>query len=679
MDNALANPLLEDSNPLANTAANDLATDRPARLSSDMTYDQFLDWYDGSGIQNQYSTYRETKGWDEWTGDSAPPYERNEAGRYVNESGEELFYYTGPDYETEYKNGAGLNADADYMTMADIEAKYNEDTVLNKVFDSVEDYKAYIVERQDLIDQGVIMDKWEKENQLWNDPFFRRRDGRGGPNADAMSDILQAETERREGAERDAYAQLNDKYGVQTDIVDHNGNKLRWNGSGYSLIERYKEDDKWGNKLAWAAGGAMLTAALGPALTGALGSTAGSAAASAISNSAMQLMQDGKLSLQEAVMAGATAALGDVVANQLEGVLGTATETVWDDNTITNMSNVLVENGTFDTIQEAYQYVMENGPNAGASIADAIGNLTSLGTDIILGDDGPEYEVDYGGANPDETDITDETTQNADGTWNEDFGFETEIDMPTIDPVNPNTDGDGGGSDSADGSEGGSQGGDASTGTDDNGGAPDWVWDSERGVWTNSAGEYIEGPPNETGEMTDEEMNEAWETGDYSWGTYDPNDANVVGDGNEGGEGSEETGNDVVLPPIPDVGVDVGGGTTDGGGTSTGTGDGTSTDGTADQGNDVDLGPGDVTTGDGTDGEGESGDNGDGDGNDGEGQGDGGQGFGQGMLAGLASGGDRDRPTWGPLFPATPFRAKPKAKPSIGRRLFDELFRGNGL
>ena len=38
----LPNPLLEDSNPLANTAANDLATDRPARLSSDMTYDSFL-------------------------------------------------------------------------------------------------------------------------------------------------------------------------------------------------------------------------------------------------------------------------------------------------------------------------------------------------------------------------------------------------------------------------------------------------------------------------------------------------------------------------------------------------------------------------------------------------------------------------------------------------------------
>ena len=125
---------MQDS-PLSNTVASDLASDRPARLSSDMTYDEFLDWYEGSAMQNQFNTYREARGQGEWDPDSAAPYDRNEAGRYVNEDGEELFYYTGPDYETEYKNGAGLNADADYVTMAEIEAKYEEDTVLNKVFE----------------------------------------------------------------------------------------------------------------------------------------------------------------------------------------------------------------------------------------------------------------------------------------------------------------------------------------------------------------------------------------------------------------------------------------------------------------------------------------------------------------------------------------------------------------
>ena len=324
MDNALANPLTAEDSPLDNTAANDLATERPARLSSDMSYEEFLDWYEGSGIQNQYETYRETKGWDEWTGDAAPPYERNEAGRYVNENGEELFYYTGPDYETEYRNGAGLNADADYMTMADIEAKYNEDTVLNRVFDSVEQYTAYIRDRQDLIDQGVIMDKWEKENQLWNDPFFRRRDGRGGPNADAMADILKAETQRREQAEWDANAQLADKYGIEQTITDTNGNILVWNGSGYSLKERYKEDDKWGRNLSIMAGGAIISAALGPALAGQLGAAAGKAAASAISNMATQFIKNGEVDWESAILSAATAYGGAQLSESLagSGVLG---------------------------------------------------------------------------------------------------------------------------------------------------------------------------------------------------------------------------------------------------------------------------------------------------------------------------------------------------------------------
>ena len=318
MDNPLDNPLTAEGDPLANTVADDLASE-PPRLSSDMSYEEFLDWYEGSGMQSQYSSYRAAKGWDEWTGNAAPPYERNEAGRYVNENGEELFYYTGPDYETEYSNGAGLNADADYMTMADIEAKYNEDTVLSNVFDSVEDYKAYIIERQDLIDQGVIMDKWEKDNQLWNDPFFRRQDGRGGPNKDAMADILKAETQRREQAEVDAYAQLNDKYGVETTITDTNGNILVWNGSGYSLKERYKEDDKWGNKLAWAAAGYMLTAGLAPALAGSLGAAGGKAAASAISNLATQFMQNGEVDWESAILSAATSYGGAQLSDALAG------------------------------------------------------------------------------------------------------------------------------------------------------------------------------------------------------------------------------------------------------------------------------------------------------------------------------------------------------------------------
>ena len=128
----------------------------------------------------------EAKGWD-WDARVRPDYERNEAGRYVNESGEELYYWTGPDYDTEYKNKAGLNADADYMTMADIKAAYEEDKLLKQTFESWDQYQSYIVERQDLIDQGVIMDKWERDAQLWNENGGLP--GRG-PNSDALNAIL---------------------------------------------------------------------------------------------------------------------------------------------------------------------------------------------------------------------------------------------------------------------------------------------------------------------------------------------------------------------------------------------------------------------------------------------------------------------------------------------------------
>lgn len=410
--NAFANPLTEAPqeedlfvNEVAMNAAADSGTadlsaqasvesSRPDMLSADTTYEEFLAWFEGSGIKDameDYYSYR--PGLMNALDENTPGYERNEAGRYINENGEALFYFTGPDYNTEYKNGAGLNADADYLTGAEIKSAYDDDRVLQETFGSFDKYWSYINDRQNLIDSGQLFDRWSAVNQLWSDTFMRRRDGRGGPNGQYIADIITAERQRVEAEQRSLNEQLLQQYGIQTNITDTNGNQLRWNGSGYALIERYKEDDKWGRKLSFAAAGAILTAGLSPALTGLLGSTAGSAAASAISNSAMQLIQDGKLSLSEALMAGATAALGDVVAGQLEGLLGTATETVWDDVTINNMANVLVENGTFETIQEAYQYVMENGPNAGGSLVDLLGDITGIGADVLLGNgNNPEWQ-----------------------------------------------------------------------------------------------------------------------------------------------------------------------------------------------------------------------------------------------------------------------------------------------
>jgi len=334
---ALNNPLT-DSNDIDDPFANEVAANanadsginletqfpdgspRPERLTEDTTYEEFLQWFEGSAIEDAMEDYYSHRSGEmNALNENSPGYERNEAGRYVNENGEDLFYYTGPDYEDEMKNGAGLNATADYVTMADIEAKYNGDDVLKRTFGSVEKYKSYIMDRQDLIDQGVIMDKWEKSNQLWHDTFMRRRDGRGGPNAQYIADIITAERQRVESAEQAAMQGLADSYGIETNITDTNGNQLRWNGSGYSLIERYKEDDKWGRKLSFAAAGYILTAGLAPVLSGSLGAAGGKAAASAISNLASGYMQSGELDWGSALMSAVTAYGGQALTDSLSG------------------------------------------------------------------------------------------------------------------------------------------------------------------------------------------------------------------------------------------------------------------------------------------------------------------------------------------------------------------------
>jgi hypothetical protein len=280
---------------------------RPQRLTEDTTYEEFLEWFEGSSLQASmegYYSYRPTEM--NALSVNSPGYERNEAGRYVNENGEELFYYTGPDYDTEYKNGAGLNADAGYMTMADIEAKYNADDVLQRTFGSIDQYRSYISDRQNLIDQGVIMDKWESSNQLWHDTYMRRLDGRGGPNGQYIANILEAERRRVEEAELAAIAGLAEQYGIETNITDTNGNQLRWNGSGYSLIERYKEDDNWGRTIAGAGAGLIVGGALAPYL----GSLAGAAPAAGAAGPSAPL-------LSSAVVNGIAAGAGSAASQGL--------------------------------------------------------------------------------------------------------------------------------------------------------------------------------------------------------------------------------------------------------------------------------------------------------------------------------------------------------------------------
>ena len=174
------------------------------------TYEEFVEWFksdSGNNLRNQMMSYYEARGMT-YEERPSPGYDRNENGRYVNSQGEELFYYTGPDYSNEHPNRAGLNADADYMTLSDIKSAFEQDRVLQQTFGSWDNYSSYIAERQNLVDTGQILDRWEQDSQLWDEQFLRALSNRGGPNAQQISTVIQAEMNRRNNVEA----------GVQTDL-----------------------------------------------------------------------------------------------------------------------------------------------------------------------------------------------------------------------------------------------------------------------------------------------------------------------------------------------------------------------------------------------------------------------------------------------------------------------------
>jgi len=481
---SLSNPLTENSDdPFANEVEANANADsginlethfpdgspRPERLTEETTYEEFLEWFEGSAMQGQmenyYSHRPETMN---ALSENSPGYERNEAGRYVNDKGEALYYFTGPDYDNEKRNGAGLNADADYLTAYDIKAEYEKDRVLQETFGDWGTYWSYINDRQNLIDSGQLLDKWDRSNQLWHDTFMRTRDGRGGPNAQYMADILEAERRRVEDAEVSLNAQLAEQYGIAPTMTDTNGNILRWNGSGYSLIERYKEDDKWGRQLTFAAAGMILSAGLAPMLTGALGAAGGKAAASAITDMAMQYMQNGDIDFKSALTAAALAYGGE----SMKGMVGDWADTSFEmtDQKRQIMGEILLEDGMFDNIQDALAHVdqmfLEGG--SGDSLID---QLIDMGVDVgkeYMGGDDPSWQPN------------DASTQGS-GGWVQDpetgeWGYDpSAVQVQYPDYTNPDeadTSGGGGGGGSTDGGIEGDTGGDTGGDADGGGGDP---------------------------------------------------------------------------------------------------------------------------------------------------------------------------------------------------------------
>ena len=180
------------------------------------------------------------------------------------------------------------------MTLSDIKSAFEQDRVLQQTFGSWDNYSSYIAERQNLVDTGQILDRWEQDSQLWDEQFLRALGNRGGPNAQQISSVIQDEMNRRNNVEAGVQTDLNNQYGIQSTIIDTNGNELAWNGSGYSLIER--PDDNLGRTLAITIAATALAGPLAQGIVNlgvaqgiAISNTVAAGMAGGIINSATQL------------------------------------------------------------------------------------------------------------------------------------------------------------------------------------------------------------------------------------------------------------------------------------------------------------------------------------------------------------------------------------------------------
>ena len=493
------------------------------------------------------------------------------------------------------------------------------------------------------------------------------------------------------------YMALLEETGIPTQYVNDDGDVFNFNGTTY--VKDYKTDDDIGVDVINSAFlGVIGSVVAGPLIAGALtGAGMGAAAAKAASSAIMSLTQDalttGDLSFKDALLSAGTAYLGESFTGSFEdslvdavdkseqirdGLLGKFAEAGVDPNSAAGAE-------LFDNLMNQYE-TLDTAKQVGGTVSDIVSSVWDAYKES------PDYDVDYGGADPENTDIINNGTQNENDEFEEDFGVDTDIDMPTITPIDEDVDGGGGGG----GDTGGDAGGDATSG-DVTGG------DTGGDVVSETQGQYevIGRNPDGTVIVRDNIDGDVWILeGDWEEGDFVDEEQMVDatrGDGDIDSGTVDDTvtdDDDLITNSQIDILIDRGmtqeqaeanqesainqGADANGDGMVTDEewaehtgGDGDSTtigdDNTStDTGGDITGGDGgDSTTpgGDGVDGDGVDGVGIDGDGTGGEGDGDGdGDGNGDGDGVGLLAGGGGDyTPEWGELFQyttITPYQAK---------------------
>jgi hypothetical protein len=469
------------------------------------------------------------------------------------------------------------------------------------------------------------------------------------------------------------YMALLEETGIPTQYINDDGDVFNFNGTTY--VKDYKTDDSIGVDVINSAFlGIIGSVVAGPLVAGALAGTGMSAAAAKAASSAiMSLAQDamttGDLSFGDALLSAGMAYGGDKLVEAIKGggVIDAVGQAEGGDLKAIVDGYAATGKYSQETLDKMYE-IAQGAAEEGGNMTDALGTLGDLVG--AVGDaylDNDDYNVDYGGADPDNTDIINNGTQNEDDEFEEDFGVDTNIDMPTITPNVEDVEV-GGGGDVTDGdvtngdvTNGDVTGGDVTGGDTTTQGQYEVVGQREDGKWI----------------VKDNVDGDVWVVdGDYAVGDFIPEEGMVDAVGAEGeldGDGVN-TDTDVdadVNNPITNSQIDI---LIDRGMTqeqaeanqesainqgADANGDGMVTDEEWTEHTGGDVTDGDVTDGDVTDGDVTNGGNG-GDGN-GNGNGGDGNGNGNGNGVGLLAGGGGYTPEWGELFQyttITPYQAK---------------------
>ena len=267
-------------------------------------------------------------------GEQGLPYAVGEDGNFYNDDGEQLYFWAKPnelgdseDRESRRDNMMDMaqrgSYYGNYYTMDEIQAAWNADEGMG-FFKAAnpdltwEQYQAFLTERQGLIQDGSMGNGLVPYTEIADNYGAMRDDPNSGYTGDASltGDSYMPIDE----LENEAYSSLLDKYGIQTNYVNDDGDIFVFNGSSYDKI--FKSDDQFSfHDAMGVVAGLAVSVVLGPALTGALTSSLGAAgakaAASAITSLASQAMVNGEVDLTQALISAATAYGGEALAGSL--------------------------------------------------------------------------------------------------------------------------------------------------------------------------------------------------------------------------------------------------------------------------------------------------------------------------------------------------------------------------